>query len=95
MKCPYLSSSSKKICVKMLEMKLNPELTDFDIRNYCEGNPIYCYYFRLPQIEEKLKRQQEKPNSLRKIRVVYRKLPEIKIERKNVIIEKIRPKFVE
>ena len=95
MKYPYLSSSSKKICVKMLEMKLNPELTDFDIRNYCEGNPIYCYYFRLPQIEEKLKRQQEKPNSLRKIRVVYRKLPEIKIERKNVIIEKIRPKFVE
>ena len=95
MKCPYLSSSSKKICVKMLEMKLNPELTDFDIRNYCEGNPIYCYYFRLPQIEEKLKRQQEKPNSLRKIHVVYRKLPEIKIERKNVIIEKIRPKFVE
>ncbi|MCD6243199.1 hypothetical protein J7K06_05920 [Candidatus Bathyarchaeota archaeon] len=79
MKCPYLSSSSKKICVKMLEMKLNPELTDFDVRNYCEGNPIYCYYFRLPQIEEKLKRQKEKPNSLRKIHVVYRKLPKIKL----------------
>ena len=76
-------------------MKLNPELTDFDIRNYCEGNPIYCYYFRLPQIKEKLKRQKEKPNSLRKIHVVYRKLPEIKIERKNVIIEKIKPKFAE
>ena len=87
MKCPYLSSSSKKICVKMLEMKLNPELTDFDVRNYCEGNPIYCYYFRLPQIEEKLKRQQDR-SLIRKVHLTYQKLPEIKVDRKSVIIEK-------
>jgi hypothetical protein len=51
MKCPYLSNASKKVCVRMLEHKLEDELTDFDIRHFCDGNPIYCYYFRLPALE--------------------------------------------
>ena len=42
------------------------------------------------------KKTTRKPDPLRNIHVVYRKMPEIQIERKNVIIErKIRPKFVE
>ena len=57
MRCPYLSEKSKKVCVKMLEMNLNGELTDFDIKHFCDGNPIYCYYFRLPQIQERLKQK--------------------------------------
>jgi len=41
MKCPYLSEASKKVCVKMLELKLKGDLTDFDIRHYCTGKPKY------------------------------------------------------
>jgi len=48
MKCPYLSSGSKKECVKMLSHDLVDELTDFDMEHFCDGDPIYCYYFRLP-----------------------------------------------
>lgn len=48
MKCPYLSSGSKKECVKMLSQDMVDELTDFDLAHFCDGNPVYCYYFRLP-----------------------------------------------
>ena len=44
MKCPHLSTDNK--CLKMLEEKLYEELTDFDIKHYCKGNPINCFYFR-------------------------------------------------
>ena len=60
MKCPYLSEASKKVCVKMLELKLKGDLTDFDIRHYCAGNPIFCYYFRLLQIEKEMKENEKK-----------------------------------
>jgi len=46
MKCPYLSSSSKKICRRMVEAGLDGEVSSFDIEHFCRGNPIYCYYFR-------------------------------------------------
>jgi hypothetical protein len=49
MKCPYLSSASKKECVKMLAENLGGELSEFDLKHFCDGNPIYCYYFRVPQ----------------------------------------------
>jgi hypothetical protein len=52
MRCPYLSSATKKVCVKMLEAQISGELNDFDIKHFCDGNPIYCYYFRLPQIQK-------------------------------------------
>jgi len=51
MKCPYLSSASKKECVKMLAENMNGELTDFDLKHFCDGNPVYCYYFRLPALQ--------------------------------------------
>ena len=59
MKCPYLSSGSKKECVKMLSQDMVDTLTDFDLKHFCDGNPIYCYYFRLPPT--KMKRQTMKP----------------------------------
>jgi hypothetical protein len=48
MKCPYLSSASKKECVKMLAENMEGELSEFDLKHFCDGNPVYCYYFRLP-----------------------------------------------
>jgi hypothetical protein len=48
MKCPYLSSASKKECVKMLAENMGGELSEFDLKHFCDGNPVYCYYFRLP-----------------------------------------------
>jgi hypothetical protein len=47
-KCPYLSSASKKECVKMLAEDIGGELSEFDLKHFCDGNPVYCYYFRLP-----------------------------------------------
>ncbi|MGB9134326.1 MAG: hypothetical protein WCC63_01890 [Candidatus Bathyarchaeia archaeon] len=48
MKCPYLSSASKKECVKMLAESIGGELSEFDLKHFCDGNPVYCYYFRVP-----------------------------------------------
>jgi hypothetical protein len=48
MKCPYLSSASEKECVKMLAENMGGELSEFDLKHFCDGNPVYCYYFRLP-----------------------------------------------
>lgn len=52
MRCPYLSNATKKVCVKMLEAKISGDLNDFDIKHFCNGDPIYCYYFRLPRLEK-------------------------------------------
>ena len=45
-KCPYLSTNSGKICVRMLDAGLDGKLSSFDIQHFCNGNPTYCYYFR-------------------------------------------------
>jgi len=93
MKCPYLSEASKKICVKMLELKLKGDLTDFDIRHYCTGNPIFCYYFRLPQIEKEMKENEKK--TLKEIfrEEILRPKPEIKVNSEEARI--LKPKIVE
>lgn len=31
---------------------IDEELSDFDLKHFCDGNPIYCYYFRLPALQE-------------------------------------------
>ena len=46
MRCPYLSSASKEKCTKMLDENIDEELSDFDLKHFCHGYPIYCYYFR-------------------------------------------------
>jgi hypothetical protein len=65
MRCPYLSSATKKVCVKMLEAQVSGELNDFDIKHFCDGDPVYCYYFRLPQLrkatESSTAESEEKP----------------------------------
>jgi len=49
MTCPYLViNAGKKICRRMLEDGINEAVSDFDVKHYCEGNPINCYYFRSP-----------------------------------------------
>jgi hypothetical protein len=57
MRCPYLSRrESRYICV-LIEKKKKPliektgladvaEVSEFDYVHYCNGNPIYCYYYR-------------------------------------------------
>jgi len=45
-KCPYLSTNSGKICVRMVDAGLDGKLSSFDIQHFCNGNPVYCYYFR-------------------------------------------------
>jgi len=59
-----------------------------DIRHYCTGNPIFCYYFRLPQIEKEMK-------TLREIfrEEILRPKPEIKVSSEEARI--IKPKIVE
>ncbi len=93
MKCPYLSEASKKVCVKMLELKLKGDLTDFDIRHYCTGNPIFCYYFRLPQIEKEMKENEKK--TLKEIfrEEILRPKPEINVTSEEAKL--IKPKIVE
>jgi hypothetical protein len=51
MRCPYLSSASKKECVRMLEEQVDGEVSEFDLKHFCDGNPVYCYYFRSPVLQ--------------------------------------------
>jgi len=44
-KCPYFQSPTK-ICARMAEKGLDPRLSDFDIQQFCNGNPINCFFFR-------------------------------------------------
>lgn len=60
MKCPYLSSASKKKCVKMLAENIDEELSDFDLKHFCDGNPVYCYYFRLHALQAAAKLSENK-----------------------------------
>lgn len=32
----------------MLAENMGGELSEFDLKHFCDGNPVYCYYFRLP-----------------------------------------------
>jgi hypothetical protein len=60
MQCPYLSGDSKKVCLKMIEAKMPEEISDFDIKHFCEGEPTYCYYFRLATTQEATKNSTNK-----------------------------------
>ncbi len=62
MKCPYLSSASKKECVKMLAENLDGEVSDFDLEHFCDGNPVYCYYFRQPSLQATTQLSTEEPS---------------------------------
>jgi len=35
----------------MLAKNMDGELSDFDLKHFCDGNPVYCYYFRLPALQ--------------------------------------------
>jgi len=35
----------------MLAENMDGELSDFDLKHFCDGTPIYCYYFRLPALQ--------------------------------------------
>lgn len=59
MKCPYLHNSSPK-CTKMIEKGLDGKVSDFDIKHFCNGNPINCYYYRLPSSQEDEKSLKQK-----------------------------------
>jgi len=49
MTCPHLVvNAGKKLCKRMLEDGLNGAVSDFDVKHYCKGNQIHCYYFRSP-----------------------------------------------
>ncbi len=30
----------------MLAKEMDEELSEFDLKHFCDGNPVYCYYFR-------------------------------------------------
>jgi len=48
-RCPYLSSSSQKTCLRMTEEGLDSKVSDFDIQHFCNGIPFHCYFFRFPR----------------------------------------------
>lgn len=50
-KCPHLSSD--RTCARMINEGLDGSLSDFDIKHFCNGNPLHCYYFRLPTSKAK------------------------------------------
>jgi hypothetical protein len=49
MPCPYLSTHSKKRCVEMEKAGRHSEISEFDFKHYCNGNPTLCYYHRKAQ----------------------------------------------
>ena len=57
-KCPYFRKSPNKICVRMAEKGLDDSLSNFDIKHFCNGNPINCFFFRQspPKKEDETKR---------------------------------------
>jgi len=47
MQCTHLSNKEeRKTCQGMLEKGLDGEVSDFDIKRFCMGNPLCCYYSR-------------------------------------------------
>ncbi len=50
----------------MLEMNMEGDLSDFDLKRFCDSNPVYCYYFRLPALEavERITRPEHPPRTL-------------------------------
>jgi len=44
--CPYLLSRAEKICLSMVESELDGVVSSFDIKHFCDGTPIHCYYYR-------------------------------------------------
>jgi hypothetical protein len=32
----------------MIEKGLDGKISDFDIQHFCNGNPVNCYFYRLP-----------------------------------------------
>ena len=45
-KCPYLLSRTERICLSMVESVLDSEVSSFDVKHFCNGNPVHCYYYR-------------------------------------------------
>ncbi|UCE15540.1 MAG: hypothetical protein JSV12_06610 [Candidatus Bathyarchaeota archaeon] len=50
-KCPYLRSD--KTCTILITEGLDGGVSDVDIKHFCNGNPLLCYYFRLSSQKEK------------------------------------------
>jgi len=47
MRCPHLLvKDDVQMCKRMVEAGVDGRVSDFDIRHYCNGNPVNCYYFR-------------------------------------------------
>jgi len=47
MQCPYISENEgKKNCKRMEEEGMDGKISDFDLKHYCNGSPVNCYYFR-------------------------------------------------
>lgn len=74
-KCPYFRKSPDKICVRLAEKGLDARLSDFDIQQFCNGNPINCFYFRLsPPKKEDEPKQLSRKHRFFNIRMKPRKL---------------------
>lgn len=50
-KCPHLRSD--KTCARMIKEGLDGSVSDVDIKHFCDGNPLLCYYFRLSPPKKK------------------------------------------
>jgi len=50
-KCPHLHSH--KTCAMMVKDGLDGNVSEFDIKHFCDGNPLLCYYFRMSSRKEK------------------------------------------
>jgi len=53
MRCPHLLvKDDVQICQRMIEAGVDGRVSDFDVRYYCNGNPVNCYYFRHSETHE-------------------------------------------
>jgi hypothetical protein len=65
MKCPYVRNSPLK-CVRMIEEGLDGKISDFDLQHFCDGNPVNCYFYRLPPLQEREKSLKQKFSAILK-----------------------------
>jgi hypothetical protein len=63
LKCPYAKNSNPK-CERMIEQGLDGKVSDFDIEHYCNGNPINCYYYRLPRSKKDERNLEQKISAI-------------------------------
>ncbi len=44
----------------MVAENMDGDVSEFDMEHFCDGNPVYCYYFRLRALQESVDLPEER-----------------------------------